>query len=1160
MKKLFNHTKRPLPEWDENDDFQYEWDQEDSLEADGSGEAGVTEDYGEEAYTGESYDEEAYADEPYGEEAYADEPYGEEAYADEPYIEETGGEAAYAGEPYAGESYGEQSYDGEAYSEEVYDEESYEGTDASYGEYPDDTSASVGDEFDFGGEVTYSDADYVGVTGAAYQYADDAEDFEEIEYRETDAPGYDPYPQRRTPGSGSSVPPRRKKKKKEKDSAVMDIIVSLTGVAVLFLALALGWMIFTNKTQERQVSGFASVGLQLEDIHLIGEQGLLAVADATIAKIQAAGALEDANNQPGGWEEDPFGDYNETDISRQVDVGLSMTSIQKDLKIKFVNQKTGKLIPNVPFAVNIKDPDGKTSVWSDDDMDGIIYKKDIVGGSYTVAMEELTDSKYSKYTISTSPKTVEVKKNISYSKVDVENEIKTESEIDASKEDTKKNETTNEGALKDTVAWVESKVISSVYNEISKINVPDPLTLLDKSNKKTFSQLAITNSGLVVPTEATIKVGEELQLKADAKITSDNANETIRDIVLKNVSWSSLQPDYVSVDGNGKVKGLKACDSSVKSVVVMFNAEVTYTVETIVEKPSEPEESTEPSSSEPESSEPSSGEPESSEPESTEPSSSEPSSSEASVPAESSEPVVQQVNPAPDNTEVTTREVTEQISGSCAIVVSDSLTKGTVKLDKEEIILAPKGKEEITAKVEGFAEGKTLEYRLSDKPDLLQTASVDNQGKITLVAKETEGTAAMTLTVNYKKEDGGTDETKAVFKFTVKISNGMKITLEYETLNLYAEVPLVVKAYVEGAGDTAPKVTATSSNDAAIKVALDTTQSQGNGKYLVPVVLDVKAAASNVTITVKVEQSSTAAKEIKAACVINVLENPKKDHKTKLTNSNGEQIYVFENNDYREAVYADYYTHSKFFEKGEAKYTGWQTIQGKVYFFTAEGKKVTGEQVIQGAKYMFASDGSLVVGNGVVGIDVSKWNGTIDWNAVKNSGISYVIIRCGYRGSTKGSLVEDPKFTKNIKGAISAGLKVGVYFFTQAIDEREAVEEASMVLELIKNYKISYPVFLDVEASGGRADSISKDQRTAVCKAFCKTIQNGGYTAGIYANKNWLETKLDPSQLSAYKIWLAQYAAAPTYTGRYELWQYRKNGKVSGISGDVDMNISYLGY
>ena len=201
-----------------------------------------------------------------------------------------------------------------------------------------------------------------------------------------------------------------------------------------------------------------------------------------------------------------------------------------------------------------------------------------------------------------------------------------------------------------------------------------------------------------------------------------------------------------------------------------------------------------------------------------------------------------------------------------------------------------------------------------------------------------------------------------------------------------------------------------------------------------------------------------------------------------------------------------------------------------------------------------------MTGNGALGIDVSKWNGTIDWNAVKNSGINYVIIRCGYRGSSQGTLIEDPKFTSNMKGATDAGLKVGVYFFTQAVDEREAVEEASMVISQIKNYKISYPVFLDVEASGGRADTISKDTRTAVCKAFCQTIQNAGYTAGIYANKTWLENKLDAGALSAYKIWLAQYASAPTYAGKYDLWQYRANGKVTGISGDVDMNLSYMGY
>ncbi|MBQ2099475.1 MAG: Lyzozyme M1 (1,4-beta-N-acetylmuramidase), partial [Lachnospiraceae bacterium] len=145
-------------------------------------------------------------------------------------------------------------------------------------------------------------------------------------------------------------------------------------------------------------------------------------------------------------------------------------------------------------------------------------------------------------------------------------------------------------------------------------------------------------------------------------------------------------------------------------------------------------------------------------------------------------------------------------------------------------------------------------------------------------------------------------------------------------------------------------------------------------------------------------------------------------------------------------------------------------------------------------------------------------------------------------------------------GAINAGLKVGVYFFTQAVDEVEAVYEASYVIEKIKNYKISYPVFLDVEASGGRGDKISADTRTKVCKAFCQTIQNAGYTAGVYANKTWLTEKMDASQLSSYKIWLAQYAATPTYDGKYDIWQYKSTGTVSGISGNVDLNLSYMGY
>ena len=201
-----------------------------------------------------------------------------------------------------------------------------------------------------------------------------------------------------------------------------------------------------------------------------------------------------------------------------------------------------------------------------------------------------------------------------------------------------------------------------------------------------------------------------------------------------------------------------------------------------------------------------------------------------------------------------------------------------------------------------------------------------------------------------------------------------------------------------------------------------------------------------------------------------------------------------------------------------------------------------------------------MVGNGTFGIDVSKWNGTIDWEAVKNSGVSYVIIRCGYRGSATGVLVEDPMFATNIKGATAAGIKVGVYFFSQATNKAEAIEEASMVLELIEGHTISYPVFLDVEASGGRGDKIDSATRTEVVKTFCETIQQYGYTAGVYANKTWLSEKMDVNQFAQYKIWLAQYASTPTYTGRYDMWQYKETGTVTGIQGDVDMNLSYLGY
>lgn len=193
------------------------------------------------------------------------------------------------------------------------------------------------------------------------------------------------------------------------------------------------------------------------------------------------------------------------------------------------------------------------------------------------------------------------------------------------------------------------------------------------------------------------------------------------------------------------------------------------------------------------------------------------------------------------------------------------------------------------------------------------------------------------------------------------------------------------------------------------------------------------------------------------------------------------------------------------------------------------------------------------------GIDVSKWNKEIDWESVKAAGVDFVIIRCGYRGSKTGALVEDPYFKKNVEGAQAAGLKVGIYFFTQATTEIEAVEEASMALMLCRNYRLALPIFIDTEGAGGngRADGLGVDTRTAVCEAFCRTIENSGFNAGVYASKHWFNNNLSTENLSDYTIWLAQYSRAATYDGRYDLWQYTSAGTIDGIETRVDLNMCY---
>lgn len=208
----------------------------------------------------------------------------------------------------------------------------------------------------------------------------------------------------------------------------------------------------------------------------------------------------------------------------------------------------------------------------------------------------------------------------------------------------------------------------------------------------------------------------------------------------------------------------------------------------------------------------------------------------------------------------------------------------------------------------------------------------------------------------------------------------------------------------------------------------------------------------------------------------------------------------------------------------------------------------------ENTEFKFAGD------NARLGIDVSKWNKTIDWEKVKEDGIEFAIIRCGYRGASSGALVLDPMYKRNIEGAIEAGIPVGVYFFTQALDEVEAVEEASMVISLIEDYDVDYPVFLDSESAGGRgrADALDAEERTNIHKAFLETVASAGYETGIYASRNWLNDELNVTEVSQYKTWLAEYADIPVYDKYYHMWQYTSKGTVNGIETRVDLNLSYM--
>ncbi len=214
----------------------------------------------------------------------------------------------------------------------------------------------------------------------------------------------------------------------------------------------------------------------------------------------------------------------------------------------------------------------------------------------------------------------------------------------------------------------------------------------------------------------------------------------------------------------------------------------------------------------------------------------------------------------------------------------------------------------------------------------------------------------------------------------------------------------------------------------------------------------------------------------------------------------------------------------------------------------------------------------------VNGIDVSHWQGKIDWAKVKASGIDFAIIRAGYRSTGDGQLGYDPRFKENIEGALANGVQVGVYFFSQAITVQEAREEASLVLSIIKDYKITYPVAFNWEgqSSSFRATkaNLSNATMTQIIETFCSMVQSNGYTPMIYGNSSDLRKADILSLGNKYKIWLASYFkkynqtgvkysagdALPNYNFPYQMWQYGSTGRVDGIKGNVDLNVGFFTY
>lgn len=792
----------------------------------------------------------------------------------------------------------------------------------------------------------------------------------------------------------------------------------------------------------------------------------------------------------------------ETEAAEPETVTLVGSSIEKDLKIK-IQDESSKNVKGQPFEITIKadKKKAKSTTYSDDDKDGIIYIKSIDAGKYDVSLNEIDGyiSKENSYKLT-------VKDKIEYTKVDVKDEIKSAAEV-APAEDAEVDNVEVEAVIQDTVETVDSTCTPSKVGAGDVDTSNFPKASVGGSTKVDIAQAAVTASAKRVGYHAT-----------------GNEGETVPSTATKEPKSSETQQPSEGGTDKGDNTGNQGGNSQGGTTGSGENQGGSSTGGTEEPKP--------------------------------------------------------KPNPEPSTYEITIVHMFYKNDGKTKADKADEKETVTVAKDAKTVSSAKtydgyKASNGTTFTIQDGAKEYTIMWvaTAADKATYKVThnffqadgktkAEESKSEDITVDATATEIQASSYEAQGYKLAEGSTkikvaagttaytlNWVKAAAAASASVTAPQTATLYNSTINNANAIGLT--ATLTDAGNIITNITWASSNEKVVKVS----NGAKTGCTLTAVGKGSATVTGTITYLSKPGDTKTTANDKKITCTVTVNDFTG-NTTTQLKDKSGRLLYK-DSECKKPATVADYNANGTYYT--EPVYTGWQTIDGKVYYYTSNHQRVTGSQVISGISYNFGSDGALQQGSGKNGIDVSSHQGNIDWASVKAAGINFAIIRVGYRGSQTGALVEDSCFKKNIQGATANGINVGVYFFTQATTEAEAVEEASMALTLCSGYNLSYPIFVDTENGSGaaRANGLDKGTRTACVAAFCKTIANGGRKAGVYASKSWYNNKIDASAFSNYFIWVAQYNTTCNYKGKYNMWQYSSKGSVPGIKGNVDVNIAY---